>query len=78
MITAIDFTASNGAPKHQNSLHYLSPNNPNQYELAMLSISQILLCYDSDKKIPSFGFGGKIPGQTQVNHCFPISKVKEV
>ena len=42
----------------------------------MLSISQILLCYDSDKKIPCYGFGGKLPGTQQVSHCFPLSKVK--
>ena len=31
--------------------------------------------YDSDKKIPAFGFGAKIksiPG-SQVSHCFPLS-----
>jgi len=31
MITAIDFTGSNGIPKQPNSLHYISANNPNQY-----------------------------------------------
>lgn len=28
---AIDFTGSNGIPKHPTSLHFMSPNNPNQY-----------------------------------------------
>ena len=75
MMAAIDFTGSNGIPKHPTSLHYMSPNGPNQYEKALMSISQILLCYDSDKKIPAYGFGAKLPNN-QVSHCFPLSTVK--
>ena len=76
MIVAIDFTGSNGSPKHPTSLHYFNPNAPNQYQTAILAIGQILMSYDFDKKIPAFGFGGKIklPGQQpQTSHCFALS-----
>lgn len=29
--------------------------------------------YDSDKLVPMYGFGAVLPGQNQVNHCFPLS-----
>ena len=77
MIVAVDFTGSNGIPKAPTSLHYMNPNAPNQYQLAINYISQILLSYDSDKRIPAFGFGAKphFPGLNQnvVSHCFPLS-----
>lgn len=60
MVIAIDFTGSNGTPSSPNSLHYMNPNAPNQYQLAIRAIAQILLNYDSDKRIPSFGFGAKL------------------
>ena len=68
---AIDFTASNGLPNNPNSLHFLNPNGPNQYEQALLAVSQILLSYDSDKLVPVYGFGGKINGST--SHCFNVN-----
>ena len=77
MILAIDFTASNGNPKYNNSLHYMDPNKPNQYQMAIESVGQILLNYDSDKKIPAFGFGAnlKFPQMqsSTASHCFPLS-----
>ena len=57
MTIAVDFTASNGNPTDANSLHYMSPNGMNQYQMAISAISGILVNYDSDKKIPCFGFG---------------------
>jgi hypothetical protein len=76
LIVAIDFTGSNGVPKAPSSLHYMNPNAPNQYQLAINFISQILLNYDSDKRIPAFGFGAKTrftPGDKNlVSHCFPL------
>ena len=77
MIIAIDFTASNGMPKHSNSLHFMDPYKPNQYQQAIESIANILLNYDSDKRIPTYGFGAK-PHFPQINshlanHCFPLS-----
>ena len=76
MIVAVDFTGSNGRPSSSNSLHYMNSNNPNQYQVAMQSISNILLNFDSDNRIPVFGFGAttKIPDfQGSVSHCFPLS-----
>ena len=81
MIIAIDFTASNGTPHSSNSLHYMDPHRPNQYQTAIQSIGQIIMNYDSDKRIPAFGFGAVPPNSqpNKVNHCFPLSgNIEEV
>ena len=44
---AIDFTASNGDPREPGSLHYMNPNQPNQYFLALQAVGQIIQDYDS-------------------------------
>ena len=53
---AIDYTASNRPWNQPDSLHYISGTN--QYLEAISQVGSILECYDSDKKIPVFGFGG--------------------
>src|SRR5690606_7017927 len=59
-MTAIDFTGSNGDPSSSKSLHYLDKSgNLNQYQSALLSVGEIVINYDYDKTIPSFGFGAK-------------------
>ncbi|CAM6001878.1 unnamed protein product [Sphagnum balticum] len=76
MIVAIDFTGSNGVPSQPSSLHYMNPVKPNQYQTAILGISQILMNYDFDKRIPAFGFGAKVNFggyPTGVSHCFGLS-----
>jgi hypothetical protein len=70
---AIDFTGSNGMPSHPSSLHYNNPSQPNQYQQAIYAIAPILLNYDSDQRIPCFGFGAKIRETGVVSHCFPLS-----
>lgn len=74
---AIDFTGSNGIPTSPTSLHYMDPQKPNQYQIAINAVSRILLNYDSDKRIPCLGFGGKphFPNLSCniVSHCFPLS-----
>ena len=75
---AVDFTASNGIPSSQSSLHFLNQyGGLNFYQQAIMSIGNILLNYDSDKKIPAFGFGAKLrfPNMSspQTSHCFPLS-----
>lgn len=74
---AIDFTGSNGVPSQPNSLHFMYGKVPNQYQLAINAIGNILMNYDSDKRIPAFGFGAKprFPRLTSpiVSHCFPLS-----
>ena len=75
MIVAIDFTGSNGHPSQRTSLHYMNPVAPNQYQIAITAIAEILLAYDSDKRIPSFGFGAKTRFggiTTPVSHCFVL------
>jgi len=71
LMVAVDFTASNGTPTFANSLHYINPYQPNQYQQAMAAVGQILLEYDSDKMIPAYLYGAKINGQT--HHCFPLN-----
>ena len=76
MIVAIDFTGSNGIPTYPTSLHYLNPTMPNQYQIAIASIAQILMNYDTDKRIPAFGFGAKTKFNgvsAPVSHCFVLS-----
>ena len=77
---AIDFTGSNGVVTHPTSLHYLG-NQLNQYQQAILAIGNILLNYDSDKRIPAFGFGARLrfPNMATniVSHCFPLSGTQE-
>ncbi|CAD8134439.1 unnamed protein product [Paramecium octaurelia] len=77
LMIAVDFTGSNGDPKFPNSLHYNNPNQMNQYQSALYQVSEILLNYDFDKKIPMYGFGGvpHFPNYTknQADHCFPLT-----
>lgn len=75
MMVAIDFTKSNGDPTLESSLHYLDSEKPNEYIQAIRSVGEILQYYDSDKKIPVYGFGAKIPPSfSLVSHCFAINK----
>ncbi len=68
---AVDFTASNGHPQDQRSLHYLHPGfADNQYTLAIKSVGSIIEDYDADKKFPALGFGARIPPRNHVSHEF--------
>jgi hypothetical protein len=60
-------------PNSPNSLHYINVSQPNQYQQAIKGIGRILLNYDSDQRIPCFGFGAKPKGTGCVSHCFPLS-----
>ncbi|KAF9401030.1 hypothetical protein BGX21_002900 [Mortierella sp. AD011] len=59
LVVAIDFTQSNGDPRHPQSLHFRNPSGENDYTRAIRSVGNILQCYDTDKKFPVYGFGGK-------------------
>jgi len=72
MVVAIDFTASNGMPSNEHSLHHVNPDRPNQYEMAITSVGSILSYYDHDGMIPVYGFGGSV-GDGTVSHCFPLN-----
>ena len=73
LIVAIDFTASNKAPHHEDSLHRIDPKRPNMYDRAIMSVGKILAHYDSDKKFPVLGFGARTPPEYAVNHCFNLT-----
>ena len=73
MITAIDFTGSNGSPKSPYSLHYITNDNGqlNQYQQSIFSVGSVLTKYDSDQKFAVYGFGAKIG--KKVSMCFPLT-----
>lgn len=52
---AIDYTASNGVHTDPKSLHYLSENRLNNYEVALKGIGDIIQQYDSTRIFPAFG-----------------------
>ncbi|XP_069113536.1 copine-3-like [Argopecten irradians] len=57
----IDFTASNGNPRSNTSLHFIDMNRPNEYVQAIHAVGNICQDYDSDKLFPALGFGAKLP-----------------
>ena len=58
LVAAIDYTASNGNPNQQSSLHFNGEGYTNQYEQALHNVGQIVEPYDYDRSFPVFGFGG--------------------
>ena len=71
LITAIDFTMSNGEPSLPSSLHFITPGQMNQYESCISSVGSIICNYDTDQQFPVFGFGGMV--NSQLSHCFPLN-----
>ncbi|KAJ1441132.1 Copine-domain-containing protein [Ochromonadaceae sp. CCMP2298] len=75
LLTAIDFTGSNGDPEMPTSLHN-TQGQPNPYQSTIAAVGQILDVYDTDKMYPVFGFGAKVrkpDGSMSVcQHCFPV------
>jgi Copine len=70
---AIDMTLSNGDPRKPKSLHYYDERR-NEYLQAIQSVGSILQYYDSDKAIPVFGFGAKIPPDLhKTSFCFALN-----
>ncbi|KAL8177188.1 UNVERIFIED_CONTAM: Copine-6 [Gekko kuhli] len=70
---AIDFTASNGDPRSEHSLHFINPKEPNEYLKTLSSVGEICQDYDSDKRFPAFGFGARIPPEFEVSHDFAVN-----
>jgi hypothetical protein len=68
LVVAIDFTASNA----QTGLHNISAT-PNQYQEAISATGQILLEYDTDQLVPTYGFGGCFVNRQTVDHCFALT-----
>jgi hypothetical protein len=67
LIIGIDFTLGNGEYTFPDSLHVQRTDGGlNAYQTAISHCAQILLNYDSDKKVPVYGFGA-IPHLTNYN-----------
>ena len=45
-VIAVDFTASNGDPRQPSSLHYNNPGRPNEYQVALQAVGEIIEDYD--------------------------------
>lgn len=73
MMTAIDYTESNGYQCHPNSNHYISKDQTwmNPYQRCIMTVGAVLSKFDKDQKFPVYGFGGKIDHET--NFCFPLT-----
>ncbi len=80
MTVAVDCTSSNGLPNNPKSRHFIRPDRTtkNPYETVIETIGEVLETYDTDKKFPLFGFGGKPTKpngrpEIAVNHAFPMT-----
>jgi hypothetical protein len=71
-MVSVDFTASNGAVTDKNSLHYVNPSQPNQYEMAIKAVLEICQHYNETQIFEAFGFGAKIPPRRKISHLFPL------
>ena len=70
---AIDFTSSNKSPKEIDSYHYIGNENLNYYEIAIKKCGDILENYNQNQLFSVYGFGGKLPGEKNVNQCFALN-----
>ncbi|RVW84693.1 Protein BONZAI 3 [Vitis vinifera] len=72
-MVAVDFTASNGNPRNPDSLHYIDPSGWfNAYQQAIMEVGEVIQFYDSDRRFPAWGFGGRTIDGT-VSHCFNLN-----
>ncbi|KAL0005769.1 hypothetical protein SO802_013330 [Lithocarpus litseifolius] len=72
-MVAVDFTASNGNPQNLDSLHYIDPSGRlNSYQQAILEVGEVIQFYDSDRRFPAWGFGGRTCDGT-TSHCFNLN-----
>ncbi|KAH6756007.1 Calcium-dependent phospholipid-binding Copine family protein [Perilla frutescens var. hirtella] len=74
-MVAVDFTASNGDPRSPESLHYIDHSGRlNAYQKAIMEVGEVIQFYDSDRRFPAWGFGGKSPQYNgSVSHCFNLN-----
>ncbi|KAG6701561.1 hypothetical protein I3842_08G171300 [Carya illinoinensis] len=69
-MVAVDFTASNGNPHNPDSLDYIDPSGKlNSYQ----KVGEVVRFYDSDRRYPAWGFGGKTFDGT-ISHCFNLNR----
>jgi hypothetical protein len=71
LVTAIDFTGSNGPPSSPSSLHYIYGETMNPYEACISAVGRIVCPYDVDQLFPVYGFGAQVGDE--VSHCFPLT-----
>ncbi|GER49043.1 calcium-dependent phospholipid-binding protein [Striga asiatica] len=72
-MVAVDFTASNGDPRSPESLHYIDHTGRlNSYQRAIREIGEVIQFYDSDRRFPAWGFGGRMP-DGKISHCFNLN-----
>ncbi|KAG7591165.1 C2 domain [Arabidopsis thaliana x Arabidopsis arenosa] len=72
-MVAVDFTASNGDPRTPSSLHYIDPSGRlNSYQQAIMEVGEVIQFYDSDKRFPAWGFGGRT-SDGSVSHAFNLN-----
>ncbi|KAG6646184.1 hypothetical protein CIPAW_08G175800 [Carya illinoinensis] len=72
-MVADDFTASNGNPQNPDSLHYIDPSSQlNSYQKAIMEVGKVIQFYDSNRRFPAWGFGGKTFDGT-ISHCFNLN-----
>ncbi|KAL0448294.1 UNVERIFIED_CONTAM: protein BONZAI 3 [Sesamum latifolium] len=72
-MVAVDFTASNGNPRSHDSLHYIDPlGRLNAYQQAIMEVGEVIQFYDSDRRFPAWGFGGRAHNGS-VSHCFNLN-----
>lgn len=45
----------------------------NDYERAIWAVGDILINYDSSKRVPVWGFGGAPRAGMDTLHCFPLN-----
>eukprot|EP00736_Rhodelphis_marinus_P009483 Rmarinus@m.27058 len=77
LVIGIDFTASNGKPNNPESLHYTANGSKSTYMRAIEAVSSVLLNYDSDKLVPTYGIGAKLWDNEKRTYtpssCFPLN-----
>ncbi|RVX18722.1 Protein BONZAI 3 [Vitis vinifera] len=78
-MVAVDFTAvlfcpaSNGNPRTPDSLHYIDPSGQfNAYQQAIMEVGEVIQFYDTDRRFPAWGFGGRTIDGT-ISHCFNLN-----
>lgn len=70
-----------GDPKKEGTYHYVHPpsaNRLNDYEAAIMAVGSILADYDSDGRVPTWGFGARRSAAGKVQHVFLCGDREEV
>ena len=71
----IDFTVNNGHYADEDSLHYIKPNELNDYEKAISTCGKIVGSFDYDQIFPVYGFGAIINSSKnkKTSDCFNLN-----